>query len=364
MDTTIYSIVLTPQNVMFNTNTTDPTIINAYKSKCADLSFQINQPKQFIDLSFNVYQQILQANLVNEKSNNIIILPDGILNGLSFDALITKKSSITNYKVQAFLVKKYQTQYGFSYGSLLQKSNTKTINNNVMMAFAPATNSALPNKEVLHFSLDEANAIKMIFPKTLLFLDSQATKQNFINNYRNCSIIHLSTHSEADPFLGNSSIDFYDTKMVANQFYTHDDFKAKLVFLSACETIVGKQTASEGVLSLARSIYYAGAQNVISSQWIINDESTKILVSHFYKNLDGNQYATALQNAKQIYIKQCSPENAAPFYWASLCNIGVNLQIKKSTNYWWLIIGLISVVLIYVSKTKNRKNKQKFRNFQ
>jgi CHAT domain-containing protein len=59
----------------------------------------------------------------------------------------------------------------------------------------------------------------------------------------------------------------------------------KLVVLSACETGLGAQADSEGAFGLQRSFHQAGANNVVTSLWKVEDVSTIALMRLFYEQL-------------------------------------------------------------------------------
>jgi CHAT domain-containing protein len=362
-DSILYTIAINNKQVLFTQKPLDGTAITQFKQNCGDLTMQLNTPQLFLTAAQNVYTNIFPQGFFTNATTAIILIPDGVLNGLNFDALIEKGLISTNYKQQAFLNNRYGFSYCFSYTSLLQKNEqNSTANNGAIIAFAPACTKALDNKAVLPYTQQEVAAIQKSFTNCKSFVGSAATRDQFIKTYANAAIIHLATHSQADPINGNSSLDFYDEKMFTNQFYAYNDFKANLVFLSACETTLGRNTESEGVLSLARSIYCAGAQNVISAQWSINDQSTNTIVENFYSNTKENDYGMALQKAKQQYLKTCSPEKAAPYYWAALIHTGVT---KNTTANLTVLLLYVAAFILAVGiaffvlrrKTSSKKNK-------
>lgn len=104
----------------------------------------------------------------------------------------------------------------------------------------------------------------------------------------------------------------------------------ELAVLSACETNVGPQYRGEGAFALSRGFMAVGAQNVIASQWQVDDISTGRLVGTFFEEiLKGEQvgdvdYAAALRKA-QLAVKNDEENDwLDPFYWASFILIGTN----------------------------------------
>ncbi len=60
------------------------------------------------------------------------------------------------------------------------------------------------------------------------------------------------------------------------------DLDGRIVVLSACQTASGAILSGEGVLSLARSFFEAGANAVIGSRWPIRDDDAASLFEAFY----------------------------------------------------------------------------------
>lgn len=60
---------------------------------------------------------------------------------------------------------------------------------------------------------------------------------------------------------------------------------ARLVTLSACETGLGRTAGGEGLLGLQRAFQVSGARTTIASYWKVDDQTTRVLMERFYKNL-------------------------------------------------------------------------------
>ncbi len=94
------------------------------------------------------------------------------------------------------------------------------------------------------------------------------------------------------------------------------DVQADLVVLSGCETGQGRIVAGDGAMSLARPFLIAGADQVLSSLWKVDDHRTAIFMRRFYQHLlvDGLATAAALQQT-QAWMRQ-QPATAHPYFWA------------------------------------------------
>jgi CHAT domain-containing protein len=173
---------------------------------------------------------------------------------------------------------------------------------------------------------EEALAIAQLFNTTAL-TGGQATKPVVLDRMKNASIIHLATHGLLNienigkdeipgaialaPSAGDNGFltakEIFDLKLNTN-----------LVVLSACDTGRGKITG-DGVVGLSRSFMAAGVPSVVVSLWAVNDNSTSVLMSEFYRNLKTTpNKATALRQA-MLTIMQKYPN---PSDWAAFSLVG------------------------------------------
>lgn len=92
--------------------------------------------------------------------------------------------------------------------------------------------------------------------------------------------------------------------------------RADVVTLSACETALGKEVRSEGLVGLTRGLLHAGARQVVASLWKVHDQATRDLMVRFYRGLldEGLAPAAALRAAQRALA--ASERFSAPYYWA------------------------------------------------
>ena len=82
---------------------------------------------------------------------------------------------------------------------------------------------------------------------------------------------------------------------------------AKLVVLSACETGMGKVAAGDDFLGLVRSFYLGGANAVLNSLWLVDDEGTRLFMRAFHANLQDQDYRAAWLAARNAAMRAGQP---------------------------------------------------------
>jgi len=142
---------------------------------------------------------------------------------------------------------------------------------------------------------------------------------------RQYSFVHIATHGQfhRDPrrsfLLANDeriTMDRLEGILGLRQYVSEP---IDLLFLSACQTAAGDDRAALGLAGVAAR---SGAESVVATLWLINDESTATLVSEFYRALqqkDGNK-AEALQQAQLMLLE--NERYSHPNYWAPFLLVG------------------------------------------
>jgi hypothetical protein len=327
---------------------------------CYDISMICNTPiitfisffhnantiTEYFDLfkkeAFATYRVLQLPKKTNHK--NLIIIPDGILNLLPFEALITKETSTTNFAQMHYLLNDYNIGYQNSAQFYLAPSQNKKQQKETVLGIFPVFENT---PYTLTYSKDELHSIQKNF-KGKYFENSSATFENFKSNAADYSILHLSTHADAGDLVTPASIKFYDQDILYSELY-HLNLNPDLVVLSACETGIGKLFKGEGSMSIARGFQFAGAQNLLFSLWKVNDYTTSVFMDSFYQNIkNGQSYLEANANAKRDFLKNPTISNAkkSPYYWSAFVYYGAIEEKDNSLYYAYIILGIVTAIAL------------------
>jgi CHAT domain-containing protein len=102
------------------------------------------------------------------------------------------------------------------------------------------------------------------------------------------------------------------------------DFRSDLVFVSACETGLGKWTSGEGVLGLPFALQAGGNAATVLTLWQILDESSAEFVARFFAKVkSGLPLAVALAATKREFIRgDAGEQGKSPAVWAAFIYYG------------------------------------------
>lgn len=348
---TIYQFIISNKDIQLNaiplSKDTKQSIIN-FIHLFNNASSINNDIGNFTFQAFNLFK-LLKLNTI-ATSKHVVLIPDGLLNFIPFEALLSSKTKTTAFSKMPFLVKEHTIAYNSSL--LFYLKGSQKNNNNRLLGFFPVFENT---NQTLSYSINEANAIKEKMPSTV-FMNANASKENFIKHLVNYDILHLSTHASSGNFTKPANITFYDDTMFLNELYSLN-LKSNLVVLSACETGIGKLNKGAGAMSIARGFQYAGAENLLFSLWQINDLSTSEIMQSFYQNYSKNQSAfVANHNSKIEYLNNDTISNIkkSPYFWSAFVYYGSleKAKSKKSTLYITFGVLIILIVLLLILKLK------------
>ena len=91
-------------------------------------------------------------------------------------------------------------------------------------------------------------------------------------------------------------------------------FNTQLVVLSACETGLGEVIPGEGLYGLKRALQKAGAQNLITSLWKVDDQATQLFMTQFYNQLIETKNLSHSFHQAMTSLQKKFPE---PYYWGA-----------------------------------------------
>ncbi|MBL7732819.1 MAG: CHAT domain-containing protein [Chitinophagaceae bacterium] len=308
----------------------------------------LNEPAAYQETAYRLFQQSGLDTLDRNSINELIIIPDGLLSFVPFDALVTGISANPSPASFKYLVRQFRISGGYSASTLLKQAERKEEQNENLACFAPVFAGKERGFAPLPHTLEEVALLKEQQPDGQYYTGRDAMLSRFRQEASAAGIIHIASHASADTANGHPpSIEFADSSLQLTDIYALE-VQPRLVVLSACETGIGRLDKSEGAMSLARGFYYAGAKQVITSLWQVDDKSTAALMNHFYRKGKNESYATALHEAKKQYLAEASVTYASPYFWAGFIHIGYQPPSSQKQFPWWTIALLIPAVMVVI----------------
>ncbi|HEV3041661.1 MAG TPA: CHAT domain-containing tetratricopeptide repeat protein [Candidatus Angelobacter sp.] len=179
----------------------------------------------------------------------------------------------------------------------------------------------LPGTEEEAKALVEIMGQDQVFVATGTKATREAVLKGDLGNYRH---ILFATHSlldEKHPELSGLVFSLVNEagKKLDGFLRVKDIYQLKLsaemVVLSACESALGRDLQSEGMIGLTRAFLYAGSKRVVSSLWKVDDGATAELIRHFYQYVhDGKDPGEALRLAQKDLSQNRQWRH--PYFWA------------------------------------------------
>ena len=342
---------------------------------------KIEVESAYIKSAYKLYKLLFgQIKQLLQNINNLIIISDGELSSIPFEALV-EPTNERDLKKVTYLIQKYSISHHYSATLWLynqSKSFSDEVSNelNVFLGIAPINFSKLEtkkiilecengiarmrsntNEEVLGDLPSTEEEIEQAFElfketgvKAKALMYGAASKKEFMEVADKYKVILISTHGHKAAKSKLSGIVFSKVSSKQNEVFKKSDetirsnndvsteweddnvltidevytlqLNADLVVLSSCSSGIGELVKGEGMMAMNRAFLRAGAKNILYTVYDIADEPSKELVcSFFVANLkEDMSYSKALQRAKMKSIEQ----GIDPYYWASFVLIANN----------------------------------------
>jgi CHAT domain-containing protein/Tfp pilus assembly protein PilF len=306
-------------------------------------------PVEYRRQAIRLSQQLLQPVSKMLTGNKILIVPDGALHRLPFEALLLPGTNGQgDLRRLPYVIRRFAIGYAPSASVWAELQNEqRAAAPRKFLAFGDpvyeqrvealsvstlrSSGSTRLNFQPLPHSREEIAGIAKLFADAdrTLFFGEDASEENVkaperLRQYR---MVHFSTHgylNETRPrfsglVLSRPPGELQEDGLLSAYEIFNLKLNADLVVLSACETGLGKEVNGEGLMSLTRAFMYAGTPSVVVSLWNVNDESAADLMIRFYRNLQtGMSKGEALRQAQLETIR----DNGFPFFWAPFVLVG------------------------------------------
>jgi len=271
---------------------------------------------------------------------HVIIVADGILHHLPFEALAADNSGVRPVYLAETAVVSYvpsasvlgylrrrprPTAHSLEFLGVAQPGGTDFVATTATKLEAAAL-TPIP------FASVEVERVASLFPepRRRTYVGSEANESSIktidLDRFR---ILHFAAHAMTDEMfparsailLGSDS-DQEDGLLRMDEVLALD-LSSELVVLSGCETGVGQLLRAEGTLGFIWAFLSAGSSAIVASQWSVNDRSTAQFMEAFYSGMSQGLSPTAALRAAKLAL--LDSERAAfrhPYYWAPFVLVG------------------------------------------
>ncbi|QEH40823.1 CHAT domain-containing protein [Chitinophaga sp. XS-30] len=307
-----------------------------------------NDPRAYYHDAYRIFSWLWNDTVAAKQ---YLLVPDGRLGYIPFDALPTDSIYRRDVAQWPFLLKKAATGLAYSLQTWWQQQQQVSTAQGITGFFI----SKAAGGTELPAVAQEYEAVQRRM-KGRYFRNEAATLAVFREQLGNGGILHLSTHAA---LLGDQqlpAIQLADGPFFLFELYARR-FHPGLIMLSACRTGQGMLAEGEGIISLAREFTASGATGIVAGLWNVHDAAAAKLTGDFYEQLpDAESPMMALHQAKLEWLgnKDTKQQLKLPYYWAALTYIGHHhaVAVEKPGGgrawYWFVLLTVAGLVMLYV----------------
>jgi CHAT domain-containing protein len=255
------------------------------------------------------------------KGSKVFIIPDGVLNELNFETLLTSGAGSPHYWIEDVTVSNANS---IRMLSRFETDSTNEGTKKLLLIGNPTAAGTGYDNLVNAFA--EIRGIEKHFPANSMTVVTQSgaiPAAYAENNPDQFSYIHFVAHGTA------SRLDPLDSAVVLSpppqdpdnfKLYARDIMRypmhARLVTISACYGSGLRAYAGEGLVGLSWAFIRAGSHNVIGALWEINDAYTPLLMDRLYAELQAGKSPDAALRAAKLSLIDSPGVYRKPLYWA------------------------------------------------
>jgi CHAT domain-containing protein len=273
--------------------------------------------------------------------SDLIIVPDGPLWDLPFQALMDEKGKFLAEKIAVSyapsltalneMKKKAASRRSkrsagaelIAFGNPILSNETST---RVKRVFMNEKLEPLPEAERL------VNGLSKIYgaAKSKVYVGAAAREEVAKKEVPNYRVVQFATHG----ILNNLSPMYSHLVFAKDDKNPNEDglleawelkdleLNADMVILSACDTARGRISAGEGIIGMTWASFIAGAPSTVASQWKVESSSTTELMLEFHRQLLSGKVskAEALRRAQLKLMRD--PKYRHPSYWGAWVIVG------------------------------------------
>ena len=242
---------------------------------------------------------------LSEKSplRRLVIIPHGLLHQVPFHALFDGRQ---------YLLERFEISYAPSVAvfNLCQERAPRQTGRALVLGVADPS---------IPFVAQEARTLARHFPNAKTYVNEQATLDVLQTQAPASDVLHLACHGlfrQDNPMF--SALKLHDGWLTAADAMQLD-LNGALVTLSACESGRNQVFTGDEIIGLTRAFLGAGAATLVASLWLVEDETTAVLMAHWYEQMRRQQGRAAALRVAMLALKSEYPH---PYYWAPFVLIG------------------------------------------
>ena len=249
----------------------------------------------------------IEPDLIQQKIQTLVIVPDGVLRTIPFSAL---------HDGNSFLIQKYAV--ALTPGLYL--TDPRPLDRGKIRFLAGGLTKSVQGFPPLPYVAEEVDSIRTLYQADQLLNQEFRTPvlEQELRESR-YGILHIATHGKFSTNADESFLLTFDGKLTMEMLdkliglFRFRQDPLELLTLSACQTAVGDDRAALGLAGVAIK---AGARSALATLWFINDEASAALISEFYRQLRDPSVskAVAIQRAQVKLLGDRVYEH--PAYWS------------------------------------------------